>query len=40
VEDLATAFVEYPNWRQSEAALRELRKAVAFAVYAEKDVGD
>jgi hypothetical protein len=26
-----------PTWRQSEAALRKLRKAVTFAVYAEKD---
>jgi len=29
--------VEYPNWRQSEADLRELRKAVTFAVYAQED---
>jgi type I restriction enzyme R subunit len=29
--------VEHPNWRQSEADLRELRKAVTFAVYAEED---
>ncbi|MCE5309740.1 MAG: HsdR family type I site-specific deoxyribonuclease [Acidobacteriales bacterium] len=34
---IAKAFVEYPNWRQSEAALREVRKAVTFAVYAGKD---
>jgi type I restriction enzyme R subunit len=34
---IAKAFVDHPNWRQSEAALRELRKAVTFAVYAEKD---
>jgi type I restriction enzyme, R subunit len=33
----ARAFVEHPNWRQSEADLRELRKAVTFAVYAEED---
>jgi len=32
-----TAFVEYPNWQASEAALRELRKEVTFAVYAEVD---
>lgn len=31
------AFVEHPNWRSSEAALRELRKHVTFAVYAEED---
>jgi type I restriction enzyme R subunit len=34
---IANAFVDHPNWRQSEAALREVRKAVTFAVYAEKD---
>jgi type I restriction enzyme, R subunit len=34
---VANAFVEYPNWRQSEAELRELRKAVTFAVYAAED---
>ena len=34
---VAKAFVDHPNWRQSEADLRELRKAVTFAVYAEKD---
>ena len=31
------AFVEHPNWRTSEAALRELRKEVTFAIYAEED---
>lgn len=31
----ARAFVEHPNWRQSEADLRELRKAVTFAVFAQ-----
>ena len=36
-EKVARAFVEHPNWRQSEAALRELRKAATFAVYAEVD---
>ncbi len=30
-------FVEHPNWRVSEAELRELRKEVTFAVYAEID---
>jgi type I restriction enzyme, R subunit len=34
---VARAFVEHPNWRQSEADLRELRKAVTFAVYAEEE---
>ncbi len=28
------AFVEFPNWKKSEAALRELRKKVTFAIYA------
>ena len=31
------AFVENPNWKRSEAALRELRKKVTFAVFAEMD---
>jgi type I restriction enzyme, R subunit len=34
---VARAFVEHPNWRQSEAELRELRKAATFAVYAAVD---
>lgn len=34
---IAKAFVDHPSWRQSEAALREVRKAVTFAVYAETD---
>ena len=34
---VAKAFVEHPNWLESEADLRELRKAVTFAVYAEVD---
>lgn len=31
------AFIDYPNWKSSEAALRELRKKVTFAIYAEID---
>jgi type I restriction enzyme, R subunit len=31
------AFVAFPNWKKSEAALRELRKKVTFAVFAETD---
>ena len=31
------AFVAYPNWQKSEAALRELRKKVTFALVAESD---
>jgi type I restriction enzyme R subunit len=34
---VAKAFVDHPNWGQSEADLRELRKAATFAVYAEVD---
>jgi type I restriction enzyme R subunit len=34
---VAKAFVDFPSWRQSEADLRELRKAVTFAVYAEME---
>jgi type I restriction enzyme R subunit len=34
---VAKAFVEHPNWRQSEADFREVRKAVTFAVYAQED---
>jgi len=34
---IAKAFGEHPNWSQSDAELRELRKAVTFAVYAEVD---
>ena len=34
---VAKAFVDHPSWRQSEADLRELRKAATFAVYAEID---
>jgi type I restriction enzyme R subunit len=31
------AFVEYPNWKKSENALRDLRQKVTFAIYAESD---
>jgi type I restriction enzyme, R subunit len=34
---IAKAFVDHPNWIQSDADLRELRKAVTFAIYAEED---
>jgi type I restriction enzyme R subunit len=34
---IAKAFVDHPNWAQTDAELRELRKEVTFAVYAEKD---
>ena len=31
------AFIEFPNWKQSENSLRELRKKVTFAVLANSD---
>lgn len=31
------AFADFPNWKKSENALRELRKKVTFAIYAEAD---
>ncbi len=36
-EKVAKAFVEHPNWRQTDADLRELRKAVTFALFAVED---
>ena len=34
---IKAAFVEFSGWKQSENALRELRKQVTFAIYAELD---
>jgi len=34
---IRTPFAEYPNWQRSEAALRELRKKVTFAIFAESE---
>lgn len=34
---IKTAFVDHPNWRTSEAAMRELRKKVTFAIIAKSD---
>ncbi|OJW85605.1 HsdR family type I site-specific deoxyribonuclease [Thiobacillus sp. 65-1402] len=31
------AFTEFPNWKRSESAIRELRKKVTFAIFAETD---
>jgi type I restriction enzyme R subunit len=31
------AFTEFPNWKRSESALRELRKKVTFAIFAETE---
>ena len=36
-EKVGAAFTEFPNWRRSENELRELRKRVTFAVFAEED---
>jgi type I restriction enzyme R subunit len=36
-EQIKRAFIEHPNWRTSEAELREARKEVTFAVLAEMD---
>jgi type I restriction enzyme, R subunit len=37
---IAKAFSDHPHWRESEADLREVRKAMTFAVYAEADDPD
>ncbi|MFY9553219.1 MAG: type I restriction endonuclease subunit R, partial [Blastocatellia bacterium] len=34
---IAEEFAKFPNWQRSEAELRELRKQVTFAVFAEED---
>lgn len=34
---IGEAFAKFPNWRRSEAELRELRKQVTFAIFAEQD---
>jgi type I restriction enzyme R subunit len=34
---VAEAFTRFPNWQRSEAELRELRKQVTFALFAEED---
>jgi type I restriction enzyme R subunit len=36
-QKVSAAFGKFPNWQRSEAELRELRKQVTFAVYAEED---
>jgi type I restriction enzyme, R subunit len=33
----ARRFAKYPNWQRSEAELREVRKQVTFAIFAEED---
>ena len=37
---IKTAFAEYPDWKKSEAALRDLRQQVTFAIFAEFDDPD
>jgi type I restriction enzyme R subunit len=34
---VAAAFAKFPNWQRSEAELREVRKQVTFALFAEED---
>lgn len=34
---IKTAFIEFPNWKKSESALRDLRQKVTFAIFAESD---
>ena len=36
-QQIKTAFVNHPNWRTSEAALRDLRQQVTFALFAACD---
>ena len=36
-EKIETAFADHPNWRQSEASLRDLRQKVTFAIAAGMD---
>jgi type I restriction enzyme R subunit len=34
---VAAAFAKFPNWQRGEAELREVRKQVTFAIFAEED---
>jgi len=34
---IGEAFLQFPNWRRSEGGLRELRKKITFAIFAEED---
>jgi type I restriction enzyme, R subunit len=36
-KNVSLRFADYPNWRRSEFELRELRKKVTFAIFAEED---
>ena len=35
---IKAAFADHPNWRQSEASLRDLRQKVTFAIAAQVDL--
>jgi type I restriction enzyme R subunit len=37
---IRVAFVEFPNWKKSDREMRELRKKVTFAIYAQSDDPD
>lgn|GEM_PF-1206227 len=37
---IAGAFAQYPNWKASDHSIRELRKKVTFAIFAEEDSMD
>ncbi len=34
---IKAAFVKFPNWQKSEKSIRELRKKITFAIYAQSD---
>ena len=36
-KNIAAAFALYPNWKRSDHSIRELRKKVTFAIFAEED---
>ena len=36
-QKIRQAFTEFPNWKRSENAVRELRTKVTFAIFAETD---
>lgn len=36
-KNIAAAFARNPNWKRSDHSLRELRKSVTFAIFAEED---
>ena len=36
-QKIKAAFIQYPNWNNSDKEIRELRKQITFAIYAEED---